>query len=126
MVFVTVKPTTGDGVIATGQYATALGSGIRVGPAKTFSHCQSLMTNSLISQGCPSYHYGNWSCGYTTYTCSRTAYLGLRFVKNGQTHYGWAHVNVTGSLLNGFSVNLKSLAYETIAGRGITTGLTSG
>jgi hypothetical protein len=114
---VTVKPTTGDGVIASGQDAVALAGGIRVNSTGTFSNIQSLMTNRLFSRGCgPSYFYGQYGTGY----------LGLRFVKDGQRHYGWAYVSVTGSILDGFSVNLKGFAYETIAGRGITTGQTSG
>jgi hypothetical protein len=47
--------------------------------------------------------------------------LGLKFLINGQTHYGWAHVTVNGSraVLNGY-------AYETVPNQPITTGKTSG
>jgi hypothetical protein len=126
---VTITPTTGDGVIASGTQAAALVSGISVGPTGTFSNSPSLMTNFFFSRGCgSSYLYGNWCHRSAAYGCSGTGYLGLRFLFNGQTHYGWAYVTVTGGLFNGpaLSVTLKSFAYETIAGRSITTGQTSG
>jgi hypothetical protein len=123
---VTITPRTGDGVLASGANAVALASGIRVEPSGTFSNYQSLMTNFFLSRGCGSaYRYGQW-CGVGTYTCSHTGYLGLRFVADGQTHYGWAYITVNGSLFHGLSVTLTSFAYETVAGQGITTGQTSG
>lgn len=123
---VTITPRTGDGVLASGSNAAALASGIQVGPTGTFSNYQSLMTNFFFSRGCgSSYRYGNW-CHGSLYSCSGAGYLGLEVLVNGQKHYGWAYVTVTGSLFNGLSVTLKGFAYETIAGRAITTGQTSG
>lgn len=50
----------------------------------------------------------------------RGAFLGLKFVVNGETHYGWAHVTVgTTTVLNGY-------AYETVPNQPIETGKTSG
>ena len=48
------------------------------------------------------------------------AFLGLKFTISGQTHYGWAHVTVSGSgsVLNGY-------AYETVANQPILAGKTS-
>ena len=48
-------------------------------------------------------------------------YLGLKFVIKGETHFGWARLNVTCS---GLAVNatLTGYAYETIADKGIFTG----
>jgi len=124
---VTVTPTTRDGVVASGTNAVALDSGIKVGPTGMFSNYQSLMTNLFFSRGCgPSYRNGDWCRVGPIYSCLGSGYLGLEVLVNGQTHYGWAYVTVTGSLLNGLSVTLKGFAYETIAGRGITTGQTSG
>jgi len=124
---VTITPTTGNGVVVSGGFlAAALGSGISVGPALAFQKYQSLMTNFLLSRGCGgSYRDGNWCSGFIYY-CSRTAYLGLKFVVNGQTHYGWAYVIVSGSITSGLTVTLRGFAYETIAGYAITTGQTSG
>jgi hypothetical protein len=122
---VTVLPATGDAVVANLGNATALDTGVRVGPALTFYKYQALMTNSLLSRGCGSYRTGNWCIGYA-YSCGRAAYLGLKFLVNGQTHYGWAFVTVNASIFNGLRVTLEGFAYETIAGQGITTGQTSG
>ena len=91
----------------------------------TFYKYQSLMTNFLLSRGCGSYRNGNWCSGYV-YSCSKTAYLGLKFLVNGQTHYAWAYVTISGSLRSGLSVRLRGFAYETIAGHAINTGQTSG
>jgi hypothetical protein len=126
---VTITPTTGDGEIASGTNAIPLVSGISVGPTGAFLNSPSLMTNFFFSRGCGStYLYGSWCHRSSGYRCSGAGYLGLRFLINGQVHYGWAYVTVTGGLIGGpgLSVTLQSFAYETIAGRGITTGQTSG
>lgn len=51
----------------------------------------------------------------------RGAFLGLKFVVNGQTHYGWAHITVNGraSVLNGY-------AYETVPNKAILAGTADG
>jgi hypothetical protein len=52
----------------------------------------------------------------------RGAFLGLKFVVNGLTHYGWAHVtlkSVNTAVLDGY-------AYETVPNQAIATGKTSG
>jgi len=125
---VTVTPMTGDGVLANGTNAAALAGGISVGPTGTYSNSQSLMTNFFLSRGCGgAYQSGSWCHLMSPYSCLGGGYLGLRFLLNGQMHYGWANVGVRGSLVNGgLSVTLISFAYETIAGRGIVTGQTSG
>jgi hypothetical protein len=123
---VTIAPNTGDGVVVSGgTSAAALASGVSVASGLAFDKYQSLMTNSLLSRGCGSYRNGNWCSGYA-YSCSKTAYLGLKFLINGQTHYGWAYVTVSGSLFSGLTVTLRGFAYDTIAGHAITTGQTSG
>jgi hypothetical protein len=54
-----------------------------------------------------------------------TAYLGLKFVVNGETHYGWARVKfVAPSFFN--SATLSGYAYETVPNRPIVTGQTTG
>jgi hypothetical protein len=95
--------------------AAALPPGVKVGPGADFQD------KSL----------GLWGSGGTAYSgpfvfCefgkrTRGAFLGLKFLISGQTHYGWAHVTVDGSraVLNGY-------AYETVPNQPITTGKTSG
>ena len=58
-----------------------------------------------------------------------TAYLGLQFLINGETHYGWAAVDVvfdTSQRPWTFSATLTGYAYETVAGQSIAAGRTSG
>jgi hypothetical protein len=56
-------------------------------------------------------------------------YLGLRFKINGETHYGWARLNVKfqGGLQGQrtWKAQLTGYAYETVADKGITAGQTS-
>jgi hypothetical protein len=53
-------------------------------------------------------------------------YLGLKFVINGQTHYGWARVTVGNYLRDGSAVVITGYAYETIPNVNIIEGHTSG
>jgi hypothetical protein len=62
--------------------------------------------------------YGYWQGG--------TAYLGLRFVIKGNTHYGWARVKVTPRTPHGYNATLTGYAYETIANKAIVAGRTKG
>jgi hypothetical protein len=51
-------------------------------------------------------------------------YLGLRFLINGEVHYGWARLTVTGC--GGLGATLTGYAYETIPNKRILAGQTSG
>jgi hypothetical protein len=86
---VTVKPTTGDGVVASGTHAAALASGIQVGPTQRFfSNYQSLMTNFLFTRGCGHlpYRYGNWFG--THFIAVPAPDTRSKILVNGQMHYG--------------------------------------
>jgi hypothetical protein len=48
-------------------------------------------------------------------------YLGLKFVINGQDHYGWARLSTTHSLTG----SLTGYAYETVPNKQILEGATS-
>ncbi len=50
-------------------------------------------------------------------------YLGLKFMINGEVHYGWARVEVQPRGLN-ITATLTGYAYETVPNAGIVTGLT--
>jgi hypothetical protein len=54
----------------------------------------------------------------------RTAYLGVRFLIDGETHYGWVRltVNITGRSRS--AATITSYAYETESGKPIFAGLT--
>lgn len=55
----------------------------------------------------------------------KQAYLGLKFVIKGKTHYGWARVKVSLQRL-GITAILTGYAYETIPGKPIIAGATEG
>jgi len=52
-------------------------------------------------------------------------YLGLKFAIHGQTHFGWARLNVTCDLYKIDAV-LTGYAYETVPNKSIATGKTKG
>jgi len=98
-----------------GACAAALPPGVKVGPGADFQD-KSL---ELWGSGGTAYSGPFVFCEFGKRT--RGAFLGLKFLINGQTHYGWAHVTLNGSkaVLNGY-------AYETVPNQPITTGKTSG
>jgi len=56
----------------------------------------------------------------------QSRYLGLKFLIAGQTHYGWARLNVKLNKKCNFVVTLTGYAYETIPNKLIFTGHTKG
>ena len=53
---------------------------------------------------------------------ARNKYLGLKFEINGEDHFGWARLSVTCFTPRAAKVLLTGYAYETAAGKAITTG----
>jgi hypothetical protein len=53
-------------------------------------------------------------------------YLGLKFLIDGQVHYGWARLTVTGTGFGNYSATLTGYAYETTPNKGIAAGMQSG
>jgi hypothetical protein len=93
--------------------AAALPNGAKIGPGQPFGGNVDL----VLAQG--SYNKArteHCKFGYEHHG----AFLGFKFTISGQTHYGWAHVTVSGngSVLNGY-------AYETVANQPILAGKTS-
>lgn len=94
--------------------AAALPAGVKVGPGAAFQ------PNAVELFGSAGSAYSNkvfckWG------QLAHGAFLGMKFVINGTTHYGWAHVTVH----NGNAV-LNAYAYETVPNTPIATGKTSG
>jgi hypothetical protein len=56
------------------------------------------------------------------YTQNR--YLGMKFMINGEAHYGWARFSVTVNVF--LEATLTGYAYETIPNKPIITGKTNG
>jgi hypothetical protein len=98
------------------ECAAALPAGVKVGAGAPFQ--QQYLT--LIGvQG--SYTRGDIDhCPWAG--LHRGAFLGLKFVVKGETHYGWAHITITA----GAAAVLNGYAYETVPNQSIATGKTSG
>jgi len=129
-----VLPVTGNSVEGWAHAAAALDTGSVIGPGQKFYGAASGMEYVKI---------GTWlrKVAPYVYVCENyfdietghwfdvTGYLGLQFLLNGQTHYGWAAVSV--QFVNSqvpwtLSATLTGYAYETIPGQSIVAGQTSG
>jgi hypothetical protein len=110
-----ITPKTGNGIVVSHlNFAELLGSGIPIGAGADFYKAQTVVTQFFI-------------CSSGTHTAG--GYLGLEFQINGQTHYGWAQVNIYAYysyLRHVMRTTLVGFAYETIPGQAIKTGQTSG
>ncbi len=102
----------------TGVFASALFAGFAVKPNK--SHFQKgpqwLMTFDGTGPS-TSVTFGQWRQ-------TKGRYLGLKFMIDGQVHYGWARLNV--SAQRPITATLTGYAYETIPNKPIITGKTKG
>jgi hypothetical protein len=113
----------GNAIWGAGKYASALDPGVRIGPKGLFQAGHSIMAAE------PSCYYycSNLSVGPWKNTTSR--YLGLKFLINGEVHFGWARFNVTierGFRSGAVYAALTGYAYETVPNRSIVAGETKG
>jgi hypothetical protein len=100
-----------------GHYASALKAGVKVGASGKFSSGSRSLAYGR-QEGSSFYCEGKWNN-------VGTRYLGLKFSVNGQTHFGWARLNVTCNAPKVTAV-LTGYAYETVANRPIVTGKRKG
>jgi hypothetical protein len=117
-----VRPLTGGKVVAgvrgsQGAYASVLAEGAVVGPSAKFSSSagrgEALIerTTGTASATVTNRPYGPW--------VNITAqYLGVRFLINGETHYGW--VQLSTDTTKGLSATITAYAYETVANEKVT------
>ena len=71
--------------------------------------------------GCPFQHGGGYWVNIGPH------YLGLSFVKNGKTHFGWAQLNVQFVYFQRYqtlTTTMSGYAYETTSGKSIAAGKT--
>ena len=102
-------------------YEAALRPGVRIGPGGRFKLRHLSMARVSTVQGHSSFD-APWANGGRGVT---DRYLGLKFQINGETHYGWARLSVQVSQLH-ITGTLTGYAYETIPGKGIVAGRTTG
>jgi hypothetical protein len=115
------------------RFASALQSGVSVGPDRSYFQQAPRLRFGLpspvavMARLVVDYSYlGNLAQSFTSGQWLHTThrYLGLQFVIDGKLHYGWARVAVTQKELSGFTATLTGYAYETIPEKPIVTGAT--
>lgn len=92
--------------------ASALSSGVTVGPEAKFVATRQKMAQYNVNSG-GIYSSGPWKQ-------AQDKYLGLSFTVNGKVHYGWARLNVGAKNIRGSVIT--GYAYETVANTPIVTG----
>ena len=113
----TVSPAQqGDGVLTVEDKHTLcaahLHKGHKVGPKSPFQPGQSALPMFAGAGDYTSFHsVGPW-------LKVKSGYLGLKFVIQGKTHFGWARIRMAGES----SPTIVGYAYETIPNRRILTG----
>jgi hypothetical protein len=103
--------------------ASALAAGVRVEHNREFTPGNKLMAHWTTSSGGLKRASSRACKGPWKNVTDR--YLGLKFIIKGETHYGWARLNVTCSDVT-VTATLTGYAYETVANQEITTGNTNG
>lgn len=93
-------------------YPFALSSGAPI------SNNTNYWLNNGYSSGYLSMNY--YSCGYGNWCSVTDKYLGLRFNIGGNTHYGWARLDVPNNAADSWTV--KDYAYNMTAGDPINAG----
>jgi hypothetical protein len=124
----TVWPLQGGAVVASpnefgGFYASALAAGAKIGPSAHFSSNKSADIERAQGFDASSHYsrklYGNWANNPVNH------YLGVKFLIDGATHYGWVRLTVT-TRPHGFKATITGYAYETVANKPIFAGVKEG
>jgi len=105
-------------IIGTRIYASVLRSGVSVGPGGKFQQGHGLMAGTGTVYPFNYANKGPWK--------DKEGFLGLKFMIDGQAHYGWARVKVTVAT-SGFprlAATLTGYAFETQPNTPILTGAT--
>jgi len=105
-----------NAVAGKGQWAAVLWPGDKIGP-KRRSWGAIVIEEATTSAGVRSGFSGAWANGGKGF---KDHYLGLKFLINGQLHYGWARLTTTGGWPH--LAVLTGYAYETIPGKSIIAG----
>lgn len=105
-------------VISQGRLcAAALPAGKKIGPTGNF-HTDPKKGLAMAFADFEGTTYGPW-------LHKRQAYLGLKFVFNKTTHFGWARIKLSPTGRLAINATLTGYAYETVPNRPIIAGQTS-
>ena len=105
-----------------GPYASALVRGAKIGPSAHFSSSSRFDSGAVAverirgsSRGAI-HIYGNWG------NSPPNRFLGVKFLIDGATHYGWVRLTLTGHHDSPISGTITGYAYETVADKRILAG----
>jgi hypothetical protein len=106
-------------------FVSAMPAGIVVGSKGKFAPSQYFMGGVSALDGNHPIYQGQWAPPEGSV---KNHYVDMKFVINGEIHYGWARlsVQIRQTKNGGAQAVLTGYAYETIANRGLETGKTSG
>jgi hypothetical protein len=105
-----------------GSFASRLGAGVSVGSAGQFPGGK-IMGTFNGTDGQPHFYGGPWLSGGGLHQ----GYVGLKFIINGETHFGWARIKVEVTVdPTKLKAVLTGYAYETVPNQPIVTGKTTG
>ena len=128
-----LRPPAGAGVVvkgigSRGPYVAALLRGAQIGPSAHFNAQSDVIERT----------YQQTSNGFSHCGINRKLYghfpgnvpdrfVGVKFLIDGATHYGWVRISVDTTFDNGCQMRTKvtAFAYETVANQKITIGATS-
>ena len=122
-----LKPFAGGGAVGSGS-ALELAPGAKVGPSAHFN------SDSFVRIENSHANFGYTSRGRSYYNKTiegkwgnnpTDRYLGVRFLINGETHYGWIRLNVSIGPRSPLTATITAYAYETVPNKMIVVGKTS-
>ena len=104
---------------------SALPAGVKIGGNGKFAASHFFMGAVSATDGGPPIYFGPWAPQGGNV---KDRYVGLKFVINGETHFGWARFNVQirQPLKGNLQAILTGYAYETVPNAPIMAGKTSG
>jgi hypothetical protein len=118
--FLRVAPLTGGAVVLgppINSYAAALKRDVMIGPFAHFSSKggatleAASIVEVYVGSGFSSIYFkfrGDWGSN------PQNRYLGVKFLIDGETHYGWVRMTVDTGAESGFYSQIDSYAYETV------------
>jgi hypothetical protein len=105
-----------------GKYASALRAGVRIGAGFPRGGITMVSDVYKINSFFTKFR-GPWANGGKGV---ENRYLGLKFLVNGQTHFGWARLSVALNSYGQITATLTGYAYETIPNKPIIAGKKKG
>jgi hypothetical protein len=123
-----VTPLTGGEAVGgkrglVGPYASALAQGANIGPSDHFSTSVAKGQITIERSGGTA-SAGTYKRDYGPWNGVGNRYLGVKFLINGATHYGW--IRLTVNTTTRVSGTITEYAYETVAGKTLTAGSSTG